>query len=57
MKFYPSSILGTIPAGQRSGADVGGAAGDAAAALLGVAPVIGIRVADLVSPAPGPGRG
>ena len=48
MKFYPSSMLGTIPAGQGAG----GGAGDAAAAL-GAASVIAIRVADLVSPAGG----
>ncbi len=51
MQFYPSSVLGTIPAGQGTGDDAGGAAGDAVAALPGVAPVIAIRVADLVSPA------
>ena len=51
MKFYPSSTLNTISAGQGSGTGAGGAAGDAAPALPGAAPVIAIRVADLVSPA------
>jgi len=51
VKFYPSSTLNTISAGQGSGTGAGGAAGDAAPALPGAAPVIAIRVADLMSPA------
>ena len=50
MKFYRAMPLNTIPAGQDASGNVGGAAADAAG-LLGAAPVIALRVADLVSPA------
>ena len=51
MKFYRAAPLNTIPAGH------GKAGPDAAADLPGGAPVIAIRLADLVSPALAPGRG
>ena len=47
MKFYRAAPLNTIPAGH------GKAGPDAAADLPGGAPVIAIRLADLVSPAAG----
>ena len=50
MKFYRAMPLNTIPAGQGASGNVGGPAADAAG-LLGAAPVIAVRLADLVSPA------
>ena len=49
MKFYRAVPVNTIPAGQGG---VGGAGhADVAAGLPGAAPLLAIRVADLVSPA------
>ena len=49
MKFYRAMPLNTIPAGQGASGNVGGPAADAAGPL-GAAPVIAVRLADLVSP-------
>ena len=48
MKFYRAAPVSTIPAGQGSAGDAGHA--ELAAGLPGDAPLIAIRVADLVSP-------
>ena len=55
MKFYRAAPVNTIPAGQGSAGGTGHA--DVAAGLPGAAPLIAIRVADLVSPAAGPAEG
>ena len=56
MKFYRTAPLSTIPVGQDSAGDAGLTGADAAG-LPGIAPVIAIRAADLLSRRPGPGRG
>ena len=49
MKFYRAVPVNTFSAGQGSAGGAGHA--DVAAGLLGAAPLLAIRVADLVSPA------
>jgi hypothetical protein len=49
VKFYRAVPVNTIPAGQSGVGDAGHT--DVAAGLPGVAPLLAIRVADLVSPA------
>jgi hypothetical protein len=55
VKFYRAAPVSTIPAGQGSAGDTGDA--DLAAGLPGAAPLIAIRVADLVSPCGRPPAG